>query len=234
MSTPLSPRRLFPDRVPFLTPKHRCHDAARRRQARRVLVVWSERGREARLPVSAGRIHDAARERRTPWSVTPDCGRPAALTRGAAKGTTCSCILSALYLLDGPNLGSRAKALQPAPTTCRLQVRCSRAGGKLQAKLVHCFAPHGRPCRWASGWFASPRPGSPGWKLCRARLRPRPAPTTRNAEPLPCLPPLPPGPGGGGPLARPASPRGVFSPPAPLRCRPSGVPGRVCSCGVYA
>ena len=116
--------------------------------------MWSERGREARLPVSARRIHDAARERRTPWSVTPDCGRPAALTRGAAKGTTCSCILSALYLLDGPNLGSRAKTLQPAQTSWCLPTRRSRVGGKRQAKLVHCFAPHCRPCRWASGWFA--------------------------------------------------------------------------------
>ena len=34
---------------------------------RREVRAW-ERG----TPVSAGRIHDAARERRTPWSVTPD------------------------------------------------------------------------------------------------------------------------------------------------------------------
>ena len=173
----------FPIGFRFLTPKHRCHHAARRRQARRVLVVWSERGREARLPVSAGRIHDAARERRTPWSVTPDCGRPAALTRGAAKGTTCSCILSALYLLDGPNLGSRAKTLQPAQTSWCLPTRRSRVGGKRQAKLVHCFAPHCRPCRWASGWFA-PTAGAvvetPVGHVGRARGPPPPGPGGRG------------------------------------------------------
>jgi len=52
--------------------QHAARTAPHLFQARRVLVVRSERGREARLPVSAGRIHDAARERRIPWSVTPD------------------------------------------------------------------------------------------------------------------------------------------------------------------
>ena len=70
-------------------------------QARVALGVRSERGREERLPVSARRVHDAARERRIPWSVNLTSSSGCPVPR-RSTGHSLLHPLGALSLLDGP------------------------------------------------------------------------------------------------------------------------------------
>ena len=114
----------------FFTPS--CQHAARRRLAhlakhRVALGVRSERGREERLPVSARRVHDAARDRRIPWSVTrtwsSGCPKP---RRSTGHNLSC-CTLGALSLLDGPNLRPRGRSTStPYRTWCCRRVALGR------------------------------------------------------------------------------------------------------------
>ena len=93
------------DRARFFTPRMPTRRATAPgpfgKKHRVALGVRSERGREERLLVSARRVHDAARERRIPWSVTltssSGCPDPRRST-----GHSLLHPLGALSLLGGP------------------------------------------------------------------------------------------------------------------------------------
>ena len=148
-------RGLYPAAVEFrvfFNPP-RCQHAARRRLAhlasprcaRRAFRAW-ERG--TRLPVSARRVHDAARERRIPWSVnlTSSLGCP------DPRRSTGHSLLHPLQPPRWPNLDHGPKHCQPAPTTWCPPTRRSRAG-VTSCKLSLCTAVRRKavPCCWASG-----------------------------------------------------------------------------------